>query len=218
MTSTSPAHLRLRRQRRPRASSRSKARSRRTATRSTSIPEMTEMTKNGLQYVTLVQYLNQKTRRHCGPALTKEAGNHEFDNRTRCQCQRTDSSALSRGGCVGESCQFSNDANAGRRTVPPQRRGVSRPCRSASRSISPATGINGVEVAGVIDDPRPFDRRYEPDHPDADADGYVEYPNVNSMEEMANLVEASRSYEANISAMNIIKAMIARTLEIGRDE
>jgi flagellar basal-body rod protein FlgC len=79
-----------------------------------------------------------------------------------------------------------------------------------------ATGINGVEVAGVMDDPTPFDRRYEPNHPDADADGYVEYPNVNSMEEMANLVEASRSYEANISAVNIIKAMIARTLEIGR--
>jgi flagellar basal-body rod protein FlgC len=79
-----------------------------------------------------------------------------------------------------------------------------------------ASGINGVEVAGVMDDPTPFDRRYEPNHPDADADGYVAYPNVNSMEEMANLVEASRSYEANISAVNIIKAMIARTLEIGR--
>jgi flagellar basal-body rod protein FlgC len=79
-----------------------------------------------------------------------------------------------------------------------------------------ASGINGVEVAGVMDDPTPFDRRYEPNHPDADAEGYVEYPNVNSMEEMANLLEASRSYEANISAVNIIKAMIARTLEIGR--
>jgi flagellar basal-body rod protein FlgC len=80
-----------------------------------------------------------------------------------------------------------------------------------------ASGINGVEVAGVMDEPTPFDRRYEPNHPDADAEkGYVEYPNVNSMEEMANLLEASRSYEANISAVNIIKAMIARTLEIGR--
>jgi flagellar basal-body rod protein FlgC len=79
-----------------------------------------------------------------------------------------------------------------------------------------ATGVNGVEVADVVDDPTPFDRRYEPNHPDADADGYVAYPNVNSMEEMANLVEASRSYEANISAVNIIKTMIARTLEIGR--
>jgi flagellar basal-body rod protein FlgC len=79
-----------------------------------------------------------------------------------------------------------------------------------------STGVNGVEVAGVMDDPTPFDRRYEPNHPDADADGYVEYPNVNSMEEMANLVEAARSYDANISAVNIIKAMIARTLEIGR--
>jgi flagellar basal-body rod protein FlgC len=79
-----------------------------------------------------------------------------------------------------------------------------------------SAGVNGVEVSGVMDDPTPFDRRYEPNHPDADAEGYVEYPNVNSMEEMANLVEASRSYEANISAVNIIKTMIARTLEIGR--
>ena len=79
-----------------------------------------------------------------------------------------------------------------------------------------ATGVNGVEVADVVEDATPFDRRYEPNHPDADGDGYVAYPNVNSMEEMANLVEASRSYEANISAVNIIKTMIARTLEIGR--
>jgi flagellar basal-body rod protein FlgC len=77
-------------------------------------------------------------------------------------------------------------------------------------------GVQGVEVSEVVDDPRPFDRRYEPNHPDADADGYVAYPNVNSMEEMANLVEASRTYEANISAIGIVKAMISRTLEIGR--
>lgn len=79
-----------------------------------------------------------------------------------------------------------------------------------------ARGLNGVEVIGVADDPAEFDRRYEPGHPDADAEGYVAYPNVSAIEEMANLVEASRSYEANISAVNIIKTMITRTLEIGR--
>jgi len=76
--------------------------------------------------------------------------------------------------------------------------------------------IEGVEVSQIVQDPRPFDRRYEPGHPDADAEGYVLYPNVNALEEMANLVEASRSYEANLAAINIVKAMINRTLEIGR--
>jgi flagellar basal-body rod protein FlgC len=77
-------------------------------------------------------------------------------------------------------------------------------------------GVNGVEVAEIVDDPRPFDRRYEPGHPDADAEGYVAYPNVNVMEEMANLIEGSRSYEANLSAISIVKTMINKTLEIGR--
>ena len=77
-------------------------------------------------------------------------------------------------------------------------------------------GVEGVEVSDIVNDPRPFDRRYEPGHPDADKDGYVSYPNVNVMEEMANLVEASRSYEANIAAISIVKTMINRTLDLGR--
>ena len=77
-------------------------------------------------------------------------------------------------------------------------------------------GVDGVEVSEVVDDPTPFDRRYEPGHPDADKDGYVSYPNVNVMAEMANLVSASKSYEANLAAIGIVKAMINRTLEIGR--
>ena len=77
-------------------------------------------------------------------------------------------------------------------------------------------GVEGVQVSEVVEDPTPFDRRYEPGHPDADKEGYVAYPNVNTMAEMANLVSASKSYEANISAIGIVKAMIARTLEIGR--
>lgn len=77
-------------------------------------------------------------------------------------------------------------------------------------------GVEGVEVSDVVEDPSPFDRRYEPGHPDADKEGYVSYPNVNVMTEMANLVDASRSYEANIAAISIVKAMINRTLDIGR--
>lgn len=81
---------------------------------------------------------------------------------------------------------------------------------------SASGGAEGVEVTDIVKDMRPFDRRFDPGHPDADGEGYVDYPNVNSMEEMANLVSAARSYEANLAAINIVKSMISRTLEIGR--
>jgi flagellar basal-body rod protein FlgC len=77
-------------------------------------------------------------------------------------------------------------------------------------------GVQGVEVSEILDDPRPFERRYEPGHPDADGEGYVAYPNVDTMAEMANLVEGSRSYQANLAAMSIVKAMINRTLDLGK--
>ena len=76
--------------------------------------------------------------------------------------------------------------------------------------------VEGVKVSDVVEDPRPFDRRFEPGHPDADADGYVTYPNVNVMEEMASLVEASESYQANIGAISILKTMINRTFDLGK--
>ena len=76
--------------------------------------------------------------------------------------------------------------------------------------------LQGVEVSDIVDDQTAFDRRYEPGHPDADPQGYVNYPNVDPMQEMANLVEASRTYDANISAMNILKTMISKTLELGK--
>jgi len=82
---------------------------------------------------------------------------------------------------------------------------------------STAAGTSGVEVSGIEEDmSKPFEVRYQPNHPDADQDGRVLYPNVNPMEEMANLVTAARSYEANIAAISIVKSMIAKTLEIGR--
>jgi flagellar basal-body rod protein FlgC len=59
--------------------------------------------------------------------------------------------------------------------------------------------------------------KYEPNHPDANAEGYVAYPNVNVMEEMANMIEASRAYEANINAMNTAKSMALKDLEIGKN-
>lgn len=58
--------------------------------------------------------------------------------------------------------------------------------------------------------------KYEPNHPDANEEGYVAYPNINLMEEMTNMIQATRSYEANVSAMNATKDMANAALEIGR--
>lgn len=74
----------------------------------------------------------------------------------------------------------------------------------------------GVEVSAVVVDPRPFKTLFDPSHPDADADGYVRYPNVNPMEEMVNMMSALRSYEANVTALNATKTMAIKALEIGR--
>ena len=74
-------------------------------------------------------------------------------------------------------------------------------------------GELGVKVVGVYRDPRPFRVRYEPGHPDADGQGFVRLPNVNPLEEMANLVAALRAYEANARAFEAAKRMALRALE-----
>ena len=72
------------------------------------------------------------------------------------------------------------------------------------------------KVLGVTVDKRPPVLRYEPSHPDANEDGYVAMPNINPMEEMVNLMLASRSYEANVAAFNATKSMALKALEIAR--
>jgi flagellar basal-body rod protein FlgC len=76
--------------------------------------------------------------------------------------------------------------------------------------------ISEVSVVGVIDDPRPSILKYDPEHPDADEKGYVELPNVNTIEEMVNMISATRSYEANVAAINATKKMALKALDIGR--
>ena len=76
--------------------------------------------------------------------------------------------------------------------------------------------VQGVEVSGVMTDQSAPVKRYEPGHPHADKDGYVSYPNINAMEEMVNLLSATRSYEANLQAVNTAKEMQLKTLEILR--
>lgn len=74
----------------------------------------------------------------------------------------------------------------------------------------------GVQVADVVTDNRAPELRYMPGHPDADANGYVAYPNFNPAEEMVNLMNAQRSYEGNVSAMSAVKDMINHSIDILR--
>ncbi|MBF0312323.1 MAG: flagellar basal body rod protein FlgC [Oligoflexia bacterium] len=76
--------------------------------------------------------------------------------------------------------------------------------------------VQEVHATEVISSNKPPILKYEPGHPDANEDGYVAYPDINMMEEMANMVAASRSYEANITALNTSKSMANKALEIGR--
>jgi len=77
-------------------------------------------------------------------------------------------------------------------------------------------GSEGVQVAAIVDDPSPFKQVYDPTHPDANADGMVSMPNVDILKEMVDMISASRSYEANVTAFNASKAMFAKSLEIGK--
>ncbi len=76
--------------------------------------------------------------------------------------------------------------------------------------------VQGVLVSDIQQDETPPRLVYNPNHPDANAEGYVAMPNVNTVEEMANMISAQRSYEANITALNAAKEMAAKALEIGR--
>lgn len=76
--------------------------------------------------------------------------------------------------------------------------------------------LRGVRVQDIAIDPRPHKLVYEPGHPDANEDGYVAYPDINVVEEMAALMTAQRGYEANVSTVDAIKQMYQKALEINR--
>jgi flagellar basal-body rod protein FlgC len=78
------------------------------------------------------------------------------------------------------------------------------------------SGILTVEVAGVRESAKAPRRVYDPEHPDADTQGYVSYPDINVMEEMADLMSAVRSYEANLAVFNATKGLVRRLLDLGR--
>lgn len=74
----------------------------------------------------------------------------------------------------------------------------------------------GVRVAGVVEDKKEPKLVYDPSHPDSNKDGYVAFPNINVIEEMANMMAATRSYESNVAAINATKSMSMKALEIGK--
>jgi flagellar basal-body rod protein FlgC len=74
----------------------------------------------------------------------------------------------------------------------------------------------GVRVAAVVQDQAPLRQRYEPSHPDANAEGYVALPNVDPSEEMVDMISAARAYQANLTAISMIRDLLTRALELGR--
>ncbi len=103
-----------------------------------------------------------------------------------------------------------------RKTVVVAQKGA--PVSSFSSIFNNALGFTaqGVKAVSIVED-KETDMRmvYEPENPDADENGYVTYPNVDTVTEMTNMIDASRSYEANVTAFNASKSMLLKTLEIG---
>lgn len=78
------------------------------------------------------------------------------------------------------------------------------------------TGVDSVKVEKVVEDKNPPKLVYMPGHPEADAAGYVSMPNINPVEEMVNMISASRSYQTNVDVLNAAKSMFMKTLTIGQ--
>lgn len=103
----------------------------------------------------------------------------------------------------------------------PYKRKVAVFQENLNREYNKVTGkynneLKGVKAVGIKEDDSPLKRVYDPSNPDADKDGYVNMPNVNILNEMADMIAATRSYEANVNAVNSEKSMFLKALEIGR--
>lgn len=83
-------------------------------------------------------------------------------------------------------------------------------------AVPTASGATGVRVREIVEDPSPLKQVYDPNHPMADDKGYVSMPNVNVVDEMVNMLSASRSYQTNVETMNAAKSMLLKTLTIGQ--
>jgi flagellar basal-body rod protein FlgC len=88
--------------------------------------------------------------------------------------------------------------------------------QDALKTASGAVPEQGVQVQAIVEDPSDLTAVYDPSHPDANAQGYVMYPNVNTAQEMTDAMGASRAYEANVTAFNATKSIVMKALEIGQ--
>jgi flagellar basal-body rod protein FlgC len=111
------------------------------------------------------------------------------------------------------------DSTRGPNNEPYRRREVvleaTQPDQTFSASLDQAQAA-GVRVAAVVEDQSPFPRRYEPSHPDADADGFVAMPNVDVPEEMVDMLGAARAYQANLTAVGLIRDTMQRALDLAK--
>lgn len=112
----------------------------------------------------------------------------------------------------------SNLANAGNVSGDPDKvyRARQPVFSSFSTSLADQAGVAGVRLDGVVESSAPLQQRYQPDHPEADADGNVYVTNVNTVEEMVNMMSASRSYKNNVEMINTTKDLLLQTLSLGR--
>lgn len=108
----------------------------------------------------------------------------------------------------------SNLANADSATGPD---GIPYKARQVVFQAQPAAnGLAGVKVAGVVEDPSAPRRVYDPKHPAADGQGYVTLPNVSVVDEMVNMMSASRSYQSSVEVMSTAKTLLLKTLSLGQ--
>ena len=112
----------------------------------------------------------------------------------------------------------SNLANAGSVSGDPDKvyRAKQPVFSTFSQSLADQSGVAGVRIDGVVESSAPLQLRYQPDHPEADADGNVYVTNVNTVEEMVNMMSASRSYKNNVEMINTTKDLLMQTLSLGR--
>ncbi len=109
-----------------------------------------------------------------------------------------------------------NVANAGSTALGPGEQPYRRKLVTFGNRLDRALGVDLVEIDRVSRDPSAFERRYQPGHPAADAKGYVEFSNVNSLVELTDMREAQRSYEANLKVLQASRSMLQRTIDLLR--
>ena len=129
--------------------------------------------------------------------------------------QRTNLNVISMNLANAKTTQTAEGGPYRRRSVTMAATPVDSPFSQAMNSALDRE-LQGVRVLDVAVDQRPFKRVYEPGHPDADEEGYVNYPDINVVEEMTNMLTATRSYEANVTTVDSIKRMFNKALEIAR--